>query len=283
MILKVLGILVLVYAGLSLLLIGCQRKMVYYPSHESEERLLQGAQAKKISAWRNANGELIGWKASVPRNASGGNAVVVFHGNAGYALHRDYIINGFLSLDDQQSWTIHVFEYPGYGARKGQPSEKHIKSAAGEAVASLFNDNYDQLFLVGESIGTGVATHLAEKFSERIKGVLLITPFTSLVDVGKTHYPIFPIGLLLKERYDNLESLKGYGGPVAFLIAGADEIVTASLGHKLYEAYAGPKKLWVQEGRRHNTLNYDPRASWWQEVVSFLENGHHQPVQSKSQ
>jgi hypothetical protein len=275
MILKIFGIFVLVYVGLSLLLVGCQRKMIYYPSHDSEERLLQGAQAKGMSAWRNADGELIGWKASVPENATGGNAVVVFHGNAGYALHRDYIINGFLALDDQQSWTIHVFEYPGYGARKGQPSEEHIKATAGEAVASLFNENYDRLFLVGESIGTGVATHLAEQFPERIKGVLLITPFTSLVDVGKIHYPIFPIGMLLRERYDNLESLKGYSGPVAFLIAEADEIVTASLGHKLYEAYSGPKKIWVQEGRRHNTLNYDPRASWWKEVVSFLQNTHY--------
>jgi hypothetical protein len=282
MIFKILGIFVLIYVGLSLLLAGCQRKMIYYPGHDSEERLLQGAKAKGMSAWRNADGELIGWKASVPVNATGGNAVVVFHGNAGYALHRDYIINGFLALDDQQSWTIYVFEYPGYGARKGQPSEEHIKATAGEAVASLFNENYDRLFLVGESIGTGVATHLADQFSERIKGVLLITPFTSLVDVGKTHYPVFPIGMLLRERYDNLESLKGYGGPVAFLIAEADEIVTASLGHKLYDAYSGPKKIWVQEGRRHNTLNYDPRASWWKEVVSFLQNSIG-PVQDKSQ
>jgi hypothetical protein len=283
-VLKIFGIFVLVYVGLSLLLVGCQRKMIYYPSHDSEERLLQRAQAKGMSAWRNADGELIGFKASAPENATGGNAVVVFHGNAGYALHRDYIINGFLALDDQQPWTIYIFEYPGYGAREGQPSEKHIKATAGEAVAGLFNENYDRLFLVGESIGTGVATHLAEKFSERIKGILLITPFTSLVDVGKAHYPIFPIGLVLRERYDNLESLKGYDGPVAFLIAEADEIVTASLGHKLYEAYSGPKKIWIQEGRRHNTLNYDPRAPWWKEVVSFLQDtSYNQPVQEKSQ
>lgn len=273
-VLKMFGIFVLVYVGLSLLLVGCQRKMIYYPSHDSEESLLQGAQTKGMSAWRNADGELIGWKASVLHNGKGRNAVVVFHGNAGYALHRDYLINGFLALDDQQSWTIHVFEYPGYGARKGPPSEEHIKATAGEAVKSLFNENYDHIFLVGESIGTGVATHLAEQFSERIKGVLLITPFTSLVDVGKTHYPFFPIEWLLRERYDNIKPLKGYGGPVAFLIAEADEIVTASLGHKLYETYSGPKKLWVQKGRRHNTLNYDPRASWWKEVVSFFQTTH---------
>lgn len=281
-VLKIFGIFVLVYVGFSLLLVGCQRKMIYYPGHDSEESLMQEAQAKGMSAWRNADGELIGWKVSAPQNQGGGNAVVVFHGNAGYALDRDYMSNGLLALDDQQAWTIHIFEYPGYGARKGQPSEEIIKAAAGEALASLFNENYDHLFLVGESLGTGVATHLAEQFSERINGVLLITPFTSFVDVGKIHYRFFPIGWLLRERYDNTEALKGYDGPVAFLIAEADEIVTAPLGHKLYEDYSGPKKIWVQEGRRHNTLNYDPQASWWKEVVDFLQNTDW-PVQGGSQ
>jgi hypothetical protein len=270
--LKMFGILVLIYGGLSLMLVSCQRKMIYFPSHESEEKLLREAEAKGITAWRDANGELIGWKASAQEMGNGRNGVVVFHGNAGYALHRDYLADGFLGLDDKRAWTIHIFEYPGYGARQGQPSEEQFKVTAGQAVASLFVKNYDRLYLVGESIGTGVATHLADQYSERIDGLLLITPFTSLVDVGKKHYPIFPIGLLLRERFDNVKSLEGYSGPVAFLIAGADDIVTASLGRKLYESYSGPKKIWIQEGRGHNTLNYDPRAPWWKEVVDFLNN-----------
>jgi hypothetical protein len=273
--LKLFGILVLIYGVLVLMLVGCQRKMMYFPSNAPEEQLMEEARGKGISAWRNAEGELIGWKASTPENSNGGNdggnAVVVFHGNAGYALHRDYIIGGFLALAGQKSWTVHVFEYPGYGARPGQPSEQRIKAAAGEAVAGLFNAGYDRLYLVGESLGTGVATHLADRFSQHIDGLLLITPFTSLVDVGRKHYPIFPIGMLLRDRFDNLEPLEGYAGPVAFLIAGADEVVSASLGHNLYQAYSGPKHVWVQEGRGHNTLNYHPRASWWQEVVTFLQ------------
>lgn len=254
------------------MLVSCQRKMIYFPSYGSEERLLKEAHGKGLSAWRNADRELIGWKASPPENGSGGNAVVVFHGNAGHALHRDYFVDGFLALDDTTPWTIHVFEYPGYGARQGEPSEERFKTSAGEAVASLFSENYDRLFLVGESLGTGVATHLAARFPERVDGLLLITPFTSLVDVGRTYYPFLPVGMLLQERYDNLVPLEGYGGPVAFLIAGADEIIPASLGRQLYEAYSGPKRIWVQEGRGHNTLDYHPRANWWKEVVGFLHN-----------
>jgi hypothetical protein len=270
-VIKMFGLLILVYGGIVLMMAGWQRKMIYFPSHASEERLLKEAQAKGMSAWRNGDGELIGWQASSPGNGTGANAVVVFHGNGGYAGHRDYFIEGFSAWDDQRSWTIYIFEYPGYGARQGHPAEDRIKARAGEAVASLF-DGYDRLFLVGESLGTGVATHLAGQFPEHIDGLLLITPFTSLVDVAKKHYPMFPVGLLMRERYDNLEPLKGYRGPVAFLIAGADEIIPPSLGRKLYEAYSGPKRLWVQEGRGHNTLDYDPGASWWKEAADFLQN-----------
>lgn len=270
--LKMIGILVLIYGGLVLIMAGCQREMIYFPSTSPEEHLLKEAQAKGMTAWRNADHELIGWKKSSPEPGNGGNAVVIFHGNAGYALHRDYFVDGFLALEDQQPWTIHIFEYPGYGARQGRPSEERFKAAAGEALAGLLGENYDRLFLVGESLGTGVATYLAGRYADRIAGLLLITPFTSLVEVGRKHYPIFPVGMLLRDRYDNLEPLQGYGGPVAFLLAGADEIIPPALGRRLYAAYAGPKHLWVQEGRGHNSLNYHPKAAWWQEVVDFLRN-----------
>ncbi len=268
--LKICGVLVLIYGGFALLLAGCQRKMIYFPTQASEKRLLQEAQGKNMSAWRSGAGELIGWKSSPRRNKDGGTALVIFHGNAGYALHRDYFVDGFLALENGEIGTVYIFEYPGYGARKGTPSEEKIKADAAEAVTGLF-DHHNRLFLVGESLGTGVATHLAERFSKQINGLLLITPFTSLVDVGKKHYPIFPVAMLLRQRYDNVEPLQNYGGPVAFIIAGADEIIPPSLGHRLFERYQGPKRIWIQEGRGHNSLNYAPRSPWWNEVMAFLQ------------
>jgi uncharacterized protein len=278
--LKICGVLFLVYGGLVLLLAGCQRKMIYFPTQASEERLLREAQSKKMSAWRSDDGELVGWKSSLSQSEKGGKALVVFHGNAGYALHRDYFVNGFLALEDGDLGAVYIFEYPGYGARKGSPAEAKFKADAGEAVAGLF-DHHDRLFLVGESLGTGVATHLAERFSRQIDGLLLITPFTSLVEVGRKHYPFFPVNMILRQRYDNIGPLQSYGGPVAFLIAGADEIIPPSLGHKLFEIYSGPKRIWIQEGRGHNSLNYDPQALWWKEVMDFLQVREGQDVEKK--
>jgi len=268
-VLKALSILLVIYTILCLALVGCQRQVVYYPSRAPLNHLLDEAEKKGMTAWRE-NGEIIGWKRAAV--ADGSKAVVVFHGNAGYALHRTYIADGFEALAGENSWSVYLFEYPGYGARPGEPSEKLFQTAAATAVSSLFGD-HEQLFLVGESIGSGVASHLARRFSEKIDGLLLITPFTSLVDVGKKHYPIFPIDLLLRERFDNRAALSHYHGPVAFLIAGRDEIIPNSLSYELFEEYDGPKRIWVQEGRGHNTLNFAPSAPWWQEMADFLVEG----------
>ena len=101
-------------------------------------------------------------------------------------------------------------------------------------------------------------------------GLLLVTPFTSLADVAAHHYPLLPVRALLSENYDSVEALSHYRGPVAFLLAGRDEIVTTELGRELYERYSGPKWLRVEERAGHNTLPYHPGAGWWGEVSRFL-------------
>ena len=126
------------------------------------------------------------------------------------------------------------------------------------------------VFITGESLGSGVATFLASTFPNEVAGLLLVTPFPSLADVAAHHYPFLPTRILLSERYDSREALSHYSGPVAFLLAGRDEVVTSKLGQQLYDSYSGPKWLHIEEYAGHNTLPYDPGASWWGDVSTFL-------------
>jgi hypothetical protein len=41
----------------------------------------------------------------------------------------------------------------------------------------------------------------------------------------------------------------------------------------LADGYAGPKRCWVQAGRGHNTVRYDPRDPMWREAVAGLLAG----------
>jgi hypothetical protein len=118
-----------------------------------------------------------------------------------------------------------------------------------------------------------VASYLAGAFPEQVAGLLLVTPFTSLVDVAAHHYPFLPVRTLLSERYDSVEALSHYKGPVAFLLAGRDEVVPTILGRQLYDSYSGPKWLRVEARAGHNSIPFDPRAAWWGEISKFLGSG----------
>ena len=274
LVLKILRMAVLVYLGLAAVLAIGQRGFIYFPAQQPEPLLAGIARALKMEPWRSSSGEIIGWKTlEKADHAETGNVVMVFHGNAGYALDRDYFVECLLGLPDQPIQTVYLFEYPGYGAREGKPSEKAIRAAASEALDQLTRDDSVRVFLIGESLGSGVACYLAGQYPDKVAGLFLATPFTSLGDVARHHHPFMPIRLFLVERYENATALKNYKGPVAVLVAEHDEVVPAKLGVRLHDGYQGPKRLWVDEGTSHNTLMYSPTAPWWQEAWAFLLSG----------
>ena len=202
---------VLVFMGCIFMFAALQRQLIYFPETAAEGALLDAAEHSGLQAWRDRDGQLIGWQARTPGESR--HRLVVFHGNAGHALYRQYFAAGFLSL--AAGWQVYLFEYPGYGARPGSPSESGIKAAASSAIEALLAEDARPVYLVGESLGSGVATYLASTFGTQISGLLLVTPFTSLADVAGHHYGGLPAKALLRERYDSTAALDQYRGPVA--------------------------------------------------------------------
>ncbi|MEX2381548.1 MAG: alpha/beta hydrolase [Opitutales bacterium] len=273
-ILVLLGILLLAYAGFVLLVAFFQRSLIYYPSTAEREELEASAQRQGLVPWMSAAGDIMGWNlesTELQRDAE--NRLIIFHGNAGFALHREYFIDLFHSLDGGSLWDVYIFEYPGYGPRDGRPSKNAFVEAAHAAYRELLSADDRPVYLLGESIGCGVATAVAAREAETVAGVLMISPFTRLSDVGAGHFPFLPVRLLLRDEYDNTENLRRYGGRAAFVVAGRDEVIPARLGRQLYEEYAGPKKLWIQEEATHNTIRYTPADPMWQEISDFLISG----------
>lgn len=264
-----LRIALLAYGGLVVLMALGQRQYIYFPVRASEADLFGLAGRMNLAPWRDPEGRVIGWRTRRALLEPPKYRVVIFHGNAGMALHRNYFVDGFGRVGEGLRWEVILFEYPGYGARPGKPTESAIKEAAVAAVKALLAEDDRPLYLVGESLGGGVATHVARQFPDRISGLLLVTPFNRLADVAAHHYPYLPVRWLLRERYDLQEDLAEYRGPVAVLLAGRDEVVPTRLGQKVYDSYQGPKRLWVQEGVTHNMLDVDPQSAWWGEVAGF--------------
>jgi pimeloyl-ACP methyl ester carboxylesterase len=101
-------------------------------------------------------------------------------------------------------------------------------------------------------------------------GLLLLTPFDSLANVARHHYPLLPIRWLMRDQYPAQEWLKNYHGPVTVILAADDSIVPAKFGKQLHDSYAGPKQLIVADHADHNDLLHALPQSSWEQALQFV-------------
>jgi|HubBroStandDraft_5_1064220.scaffolds.fasta_scaffold162700_2 pimeloyl-ACP methyl ester carboxylesterase len=219
-----------------------QRKLLYFPSHRADNN--------GLAPWTR-NGEIIGYSRIV---ASPRNVWLMIHGNAGQASDRAYALPSF-SPDD----SVFILEYPGYGMRKGVPSEKAINQAAKEAYL-LLRDTYPKIpvCVVSESLGSGSACALAALTPPPDKFVLIV-PFDKLSLVAKDHFPSIIVSLLLRDNWDNREALSHYQGPVDIFGAEADTVIRVAHAKALAAGVPAAKFTLIQGG--HNEWSENGRVS----------------------
>jgi uncharacterized protein len=255
-------ILALVYVGLMILVYLGQRRLIYHPYHPSHADSLQRAQARGFVTWENKQGQFIGWKKLNPTKGDH-DRILIVHGNAGCAINRlDYAGE----LEAIAPTDVFILEYPGFGERAGSPSQESLFASATEAMDLLKNDG--PVFVLGESLGTGVAAYLAGAFPQAIPGIFLIAPYNNMTDVAQDHMPIFPVRWLLKDLFPSETYLRNYHGPVGVVLAGQDEVVPNRFGRKLFDDYLGPKKLWELADAGHNDL-LSQAGNVWKELFVF--------------
>jgi pimeloyl-ACP methyl ester carboxylesterase len=229
------------------------------------------AEAKGLGCepWRDPRGAIIGWKAA-RLGPPAANRLLLFHGNTGYALHRTPYLDGFQQLDGGRLWEVYLFEYPGFGARPGALGQEPFTKAGLEAIETLRAADARPIYLLGESLGSGLASVLAQREAVQVAGLFLLTPYARMGDVAAHRFGFLPVRLMLRDPWDNVTALRNYHGPAAMLIADEDEVVTAAQGRLLFSGLNGRKRLWTEPGARHNTIDFSANATWWREVSDFL-------------
>ena len=250
-----------------------QRSLIYYPTTLPMDLAREQARALGGAPWLGAGGEWWGWTLPPAAGTEGEpRRAVVFHGNAGMALNRGYYADLLAGFSTSGPWRVHVFEYPGYGPRGGNPGEAAFAAAAVKAVDALIEQRPEPLLIIGESIGSGVAAGIARRRPEAVAALLLITPFDSLVDVARHHMPYLPTGLVLKDRYDNVDALKAFDKPLVVVTAGRDTIIPPERAGPLLERHPGPVLHVAQPEAGHNSLDFDPGRSPWPEIDRFIDS-----------
>jgi pimeloyl-ACP methyl ester carboxylesterase len=156
-----------------------------------------------------------------PARAAAGEKLVIL-GFGGNAWNADSVAAYLHDL--YPAAHVVAFHYRGYAPSSGKPS-----AAALLADAPLLHDyvadrlGSDRIVVVGFSIGSGVAAHLASR--RELAGLILVTPFDSLEALAAGHYRWLPVSLLLRHRMNPAEDLRASRVPVALIAAGGDNVI----------------------------------------------------------
>jgi hypothetical protein len=241
-----------------------QRSFIYHPRVYSSADVDLMARAADLVRWTNTSGENIGFKRLASHQPAQGS-VMVMYGNGSTAVNSAHYAG---DIQQVAALDVYILEYPGYEDRPGPPTQKRLFAAGTDALQMLPTNQ--PVYLVGESLGSGVASYLAGTYPNRIAGMILISPFTSVVAVANYHFPILP-WLLLTDRFPSKKYLKHYHGKVGITVDGRDTVVPEKFGLRLYNGYKGPKKLWQFPDGTHCQITEDP-VDFWKEAVAFWQS-----------
>jgi uncharacterized protein len=179
----------------------------------------------------------------------GKKVVVYFHGNGEDLADSVPMISLLRSL----GMGVLAVEYPGYGVAAGSPSERSAYAAAESALLWLRSDRQvgpERIVLLGQSLGTAVASEMAKRgFGARL---VLISPFTSVVEMARRMVPLFPTTLVL-HPFDTESKAPAIALPVLIIHGTQDEVVPFAMGERLARLF--PHARFVPlPGGQHNDL-----------------------------
>ena len=252
------------YGLLVLLVFLMQRRMIYAP--ENSRPAQEAVEAMGLRVWPALDGDFRGYISGVGPSVPALGTVVAFHGNAGSAWQRDYFIHALQPL----GYRVILAEYPGYGGRSGETNETAFVGDAVDTVRIARAAFGAPIFLLGESMGCGVAAAAAACPDIDVSGLILITPWDSLPDLAQTHYWYLPARILTIDRFDSVDNLRAFNGPVAVAIAKNDTVVPNKHSLRLYQSITAPKRLWEFPGAGHNSWPTEADAPWWREAMDFI-------------
>ena len=234
----ILKFLLIIYISVGILLYIFQRKLLYYPTLKIDynyKRITLQHEKERLN--------------TIVLNEDKENAIIYFGGNG-----ESVVYNAEAFTQTFPNFTLYLVDYRGYGWSSGSPSEKNLYKDALFLYDSI-KSNHKQINLIGRSLGSGVASYLSSKRS--VDKLALITPFDSIKNVAQQMYPLYPMGLILKDEYDSIKHLQNKtSNNILILMAKNDTLIPNKHTYNLAESLAKDEvKIEVINNAGHNSIS----------------------------
>lgn len=245
------GLVIFGYLAICVLFFIFQRSFLYFPQ--------PAGYANEITTTFINNGQkLTGWVLN-----PGQNHLLLYYGGNASAIENN--IDFFNQVAPQH--TVYLIPYRGYGNNKGAPTEEALYSDALHIYEHLLN-NYESVTLMGRSLGSGVATFVAA--NRKVNKLILVTPYDSIENVAKTHYPFLPVSLLATDKFLSADRAPKIKAKSLILIAEKDQIIVRERSEALASQFdSNLLTKVIVPGADHNNISLS--TEYIESVQEFLK------------
>ena len=261
----VLGLVALLYAGALVFLVTQETRLVFKAGRPLGEAR-PAFPYEQVELPRSDGARQFAW---IIRNPGATTWVLYLHGNSATIASRVNIAR-YRELRGL-GVNLVVPEYRGFAGLPGSPSEGSLFADSRVAFDYLTNRlqvSPTRVVIYGWSLGSAVAVDLASQVPEA--ALVLEGAPASLVAIGQRQYPLFPIRLMMRNPFESILKIARVNSPVLFLHSPEDDIIPIDEGRRLYDA-ATPPKRFVEVKGGHVDANDRDAAVFFGAIRAFLD------------
>jgi hypothetical protein len=250
------------------MILGLEKFALFFP----ERSLSATPQAEGLAyedVWFPASDGVVlhGWLVPAP----GARVTLLwFHGNAGNIGDR---VPNIVFLHRRLRANVFIFDYRGYGRSQGSHFDLSEEATYrdGEGALAYLGTRADlgrtQIVYFGRSLGAAIAVEMARR--QPPAALILESPFTTLKDIARVHYPFLPLSFL-RTKYESLRKIREIRVPLLILHGDRDEVVPLEHARRLHAVANEPKHLYVIRGAHHNDTYVVGGAAYLDMWARFL-------------
>ncbi len=243
----------LIYIIFGLFLYINQKSMIYYPDDQDFEA---------CQAFSDYEKKTFGGTRFYFQPQSEREVLIHYHGNAGSTCDRAY----FRDIFEQSDRSLIFVEYAGYSADDKNPSKELILKDVENIDQFVQERDFKDVAVYGQSLGTGPASYHS-KIGD-VDSLIMVSSFSSIADLARSRFMIYPVSFLLTENYNNMKWLSDYKGEVLFIHGEEDRIIPYEYSKKLYKNIPSSKKeyvlirdfghndIWLSQEFKNNLLEF---------------------------